>query len=406
MYRRNPLIVLACGSIGCAVVFATNLMWLHLLAMALLAIGWFLSSVAGCVRARHEQRQDTDLEELNRLTYEFQILLEEFAGHFDTQIEGLRTELAQVQQILRDAVQKLTASFKEMEARIRHQEALVVPILARHDAHEESADKAVSVTEFVRQTGHTMSHYVESIVSISLYSVKIAERVDDVNRTVSAILTDVEGVENIAKQTNLLALNAAIEAARAGAAGRGFAVVADEVRKLSHHSTEFGAQIRTHVGQVRSALEGAMEASAQLSSHDMNFALQSKANITSMMKELEDFDQEVQENVAHISRISADVRTSVNHAVTALQFEDLTSQLIEHLRKRVNGLGELLAGIRAIDLSKEGAGAEDAETHASAYHGRIERLRTAIAKTGDLLAKTTHIAVSQQQMQAGDIELF
>ncbi len=401
MHYKNPLIALVCGGLCCSIVLVTDVAALHLLAVALLAIGWVLSAIIEGVSSQcRDQHQENDLGELNRLTDEFHTLLEEFAGHFDSQIGSVSLELAQVQTLLSDAVQKLTDSFRGMETMIRQQEELIVPMLGAQNAADSG--NTVSVSEFVRQTGHSMNEYVDSIVRTSRDSMKIVERVDDVNHAVSSILTDVEGVENIAKQTNLLALNAAIEAARAGEAGRGFAVVADEVRKLSQNSSQFGNQIRAHVGEVRSALDGAMQTSAALASHDMSFALQAKITITDMMGKVEALNREFQANVAQVSRISAEVRNSVNAAVTALQFEDLTNQLVQQLQRRLNGLGALLVGIRNIDLDEDGA----SSSLASDYHGRVERLRAAIAETGSLLAKTEHIAVSQQQMEAGDVELF
>ncbi len=395
-----PLVAVVAGIVACVLVLESQSTLLPLLAIVLITAGWVLSSITGSASAHREEDRDVDLAELNGLTEEFHCLLEEFAGHFDDQISSLHKELFQLRQLLRDAVQTLSDSFRRMESMIREQEDLITPILVSHNASQTNSN-GVSVAHFVRQTDSTMNEYVDSIVRTSRDSMKIVERVDDVNKAVADILNDVEGVETIAKQTNLLALNAAIEAARAGSAGRGFAVVADEVRKLSHHSTQFGNQIRTHVQEVRRSLDGAMETSSALASHDMNFALQAKVTITGMMGKVEGFDRDLQTSVAEISRIGTEVRSTVNAAVTALQFEDLTSQLVEHLDRRIQGLGALLAGIRAIDLSETGA-----TPLTTTYHGRVERLREAIAKTGALLEKTEHVAVSQQEMHAGDIELF
>jgi len=402
VYDRSLLIGLAVSTLGCVVLLLTDSTTLHLLTMVLVSIGWAISDMASCARERQRDYIDSELEDLNRLATEFHELLEEFAHHFEFQLDSINSELEQLRRLLGDAIRKLTVSFQEMETMTHQQESLILPILEQR-ATKGGEGVKINISDFVKKSAEALSSYIDSIVRVSMYSVKISEKVDDVNRTVGSILTDVNGVENISKQTNLLALNAAIEAARAGEAGRGFAVVADEVRNLSLHSTQFSGQIRTHVAEVHRALESAMQVSGELASHDMTFALQSKIDITSMMSEIERFDREVQANVTHLSKLSSEMHQSVGTAVTALQFEDLTSQLINHLERRSNGLKTLLAGVRSIELSEEGGTISSA---AIAYHGRVERLRAAIAEVGGMLAKTERVAVSQQKMQAGDVELF
>ncbi len=405
MHDRQLLTGLVLGGGALAIVLGFRSTYVDALTVVILTLGWAIFWRATRRRSALNQRHhDEALAELNRLTDEFHVLLDEMSGHFQGQLLSLNVELEQVRSLLKDAVCKLTQSFNGMESMIRRQQDLVIPILDQSQAaNTGSTGSRIDVSEFVRQTGDTLSHYVDSVVRISMYSMKIAERMDDVNRTVTSILTDVDGVEAIAKQTNLLALNAAIEAARAGTAGRGFAVVADEVRKLSLHSTQFSGQIRTHVAEVRGALEGATNASTELASQDMNFALQSKTRITTMMTEVERLNSELKEGVAGISQISNDVRVSVNAAVTALQFEDLASQLLGHLEKRSNALISLLGGIQSIELPTH---AEGRGRLAASYHERVERLREAIAEAGTLLQNTEHLTVSQQKMAAGDVELF
>jgi methyl-accepting chemotaxis protein len=70
-------------------------------------------------------------------------------------------------------------------------------------------------------------------------------------------------VNDLADQSNLLAVNAAIEAAKAGEQGKGFAVVAQEVRSLAEQSKKATVQVRTILGDIQRATNGAVMATEQ-----------------------------------------------------------------------------------------------------------------------------------------------
>lgn len=394
MDYKHLIIALICGGLGCAVTLVTNSWLLHLLTVIILSSAWIISVISYSYNSKKQKLyHKSEANKFNLLIEEFHELSEKFAYNFEAQIKTIHLELTQLRRLLGDAVIKLTNSFKTMEELNHQQQNLILPILSHT---KPNTGEVINISDFVRQTSHTMENYVDSIVRISMYSVKIAQRIDDVNLTVSTILKDVDGVEKIAQQTNLLALNAAIEAARAGEAGKSFAVVADEVRNLSLHSSKFANQIRSHVQEVHNALANAMQASSELASHDMNFALNSKANITNMMNEVEQLNQKIQNGIINISQINKEVQNSVNLAVTALQFEDLTSQIIQHLIQRITNILTIINSIRTIDLNQ----------NMTNCHDQLEFLRAAINQAEELIVKTKHIPVSQQNMQAGDVELF
>jgi methyl-accepting chemotaxis protein len=381
------------------VLFLDGRLW-HVLAVVLVAAAWHRQRGRASVGEDGAARQAA-MAELNELSEEFHGLLDAFSERFNGQLESMRSELEQVRGILRDAVERLTDSFTALESRVRRQQALVGEIMSQDGEEEGQAN----FRAFVEQTAETLGHYVDSIVRISKFSMKVTESMDDVTKTVSGIRRDVDGVETIAKQTNLLALNAAIEAARAGAAGRGFAVVAEEVRQLSLHSAEFSGQIRLHVDEVGQALAGAHDTTTELASQDMNFALEAKNRITGTMAELEQVNARMQRGVAEVYGIGGEVERNVGTAVTALQFEDLATQLVGHLERRLATLDTLVNGIRTIEMAEED-GAEQAASAREVYHRRLSRLRGALERAHALLESTEHVPVSQTAMDSGDIELF
>ena len=82
-------------------------------------------------------------------------------------------------------------------------------------------------------------------------------------------------VSRISDQTNLLALNAAIEAARAGDHGRGFAVVADEVRALAETSDKSAQEVKRLAGEIQvdvGGVVGAVTTAAEMSATEAKAA--------------------------------------------------------------------------------------------------------------------------------------
>jgi prefoldin subunit 5 len=96
----------------------------------------------------------------------------------------------------------------------------------------------------------------------------------------------------------------------------------------------------------------------------------------------------------------AEIGQHVNAAVTGLQFQDMTSQLIGRTVRRVTGLREVLGGIGA---SSAGLPAEsNVETVIQTLNGITKALEEESVKLESALWK----AVCQTHMESGDVELF
>jgi molecular chaperone DnaK (HSP70) len=94
------------------------------------------------------------------------------------------------------------------------------------------------------------------------------------------------------------------------------------------------------------------------------------------------------------------IAEEVDTAVTGLQFQDMTSQLIARTLKRVNGLRDLLAALETYgDHMRQGGDHEDVAN-------LLEAMNKSLSSKSGELAGGLRQAVQQQNMQSGDIELF
>lgn len=337
--------------------------------------------------------------EMDNLIQELENLFFEFRAKLDSQIGLASSELGQVQTILTDAIGKLVISFTGLEQTTRYQHELAQNLINKSGVGEcvDQADQ-ISFPKFLENTSSTLDTFVKYVVNGSKQSMGLIDRMDDISCHIDSILKILQQLENIAKQTNLLALNAAIEAARAGEAGRGFAVVADEVRNLSHHSNKFSSEIRNVMDGVTESLKTANGAISEISSVDMNFALEAQGNVQGMVGDIENLNSELQWNANELALTTQKVEQDVHVAVTSLQFQDMSNQLLEHSKRRLDGMKAMT------DQLAKAFKTEPITT--MSHERRIELLRLAVIEVHEILKTVEHNPVMQNQLETGDIELF
>lgn len=311
------------------------------------------------------------------------------------QISLANTELSNTQAILSDAIAKLVENFTAMAKEVQAQQALSLFISGAESADIGQGSK-LKFALFVADTEKAMNEFVKIAVQSSAHSKELVKEMDAMSAQVEGILGLVNEVEGIAKQTNLLALNAAIEAARAGESGRGFAVVADEVRNLSEKTNKFSSQIRTLVDGVNNSLAAAEESIKNLATKDMNYVMGSKKHVESMMADIAELNETVAMNGVELSQISSRVEQNVAVAVSTLQFQDMSSQLIGHAQMRLAALQEV--------INELGKGSD--QVSCSAYLEQLAGYKRSLQQHVVALDEKKSNPVAQNNFNTGEVELF
>ena len=315
-----------------------------------------------------------------------------------------KDELGQLQGLLTEAIAKLTAGFTTMLGYAEAQQQTAMQLAHGNYGRNigmSATGEALTIESFIHETSTTLTSFVESIVGNSRDAMSVVEKMDAIKSQVDAVLGILSEIEAISRQTNLLALNAAIEAARAGEHGRGFAVVADEVRSLSQRTHQFSQQIRGNIEQVHASIQSMEGAINQLASHDLNFALTSKRDVENTMGGIKRANEEMALKITDLTDITEKMGRSVQTTVTAMQFQDLSRQLLDHTVERLVGMGSLMQRLESVvDLHGQG---KLPEAGSGAQPEILEHASKALV---ELREHNTRNPVRQTRLDSGSVELF
>lgn len=340
---------------------------------------------AAAASAQQEEAQAEDV------LHELSVLVDSTRDEMRSQLDVMRADLDRVREILGSAIGGLIQSFTGMAEQAMQQRELALRAAQGQASNEEE----INFERFVKETGDTLQSFVESTIHSSRTGMILVERIDSVNQQISNVKQILGEIEGIAKQTNLLALNAAIEAARAGEAGRGFAVVADAVRDLSSRTSQFSNEIRVHMERVASSISATETDINEMASKDMNFALQAKERVEFTMREIAGVNAGVARMVDEIGTIAKGLSNEVDASVRSLQFQDITSQLIEHVQRRAHAVDLLVQKLSTVATHGQG-GARLGHEAAGELRSSLEQAR----------AMTARNPVSQTSVSAGEVDLF
>jgi methyl-accepting chemotaxis protein len=307
------------------------------------------------------------------------------------QFELFHDEVGRVRTLITDAVEKLQDGFIGMQRHIGGQEQLLARMLQRlTDASGEGG----GLQGFAEDVKGALGQFVDHVVETSKNSLDMLHRVEDIARHLDDVQRHVNGIERIARLVRMVSLNASIEAARAGEAGAGFAVVAQEVRRLAGDTEDISSSIRESVTASRGDVDYARDVISRIASVDMNVALDTRGRVDGVLQEAGALNGFITERAHEASALSRDLASAVGLATTALQFEDLVTQVLTHMDARADRIAQLMEALLPGDAPGSTAGPAGSERAA------------AIAAAHTVLAQVSRGPASQQTMDAGDITLF
>lgn len=165
---------------------------------------------------------------------------------------------------------------------------------------------------------------------------------------------------------------------------------------VSDHSVDHLLEVETDLVQTTILLAEAIEKLGE-NFLDLHAALTTQEG---EIKHIVDAGVIPKESADKLATVQADIALHINKAVTSLQFQDLTNQLISRTVQRSAGLRELLCTLDIVGnvIPLDG----ESDEIAGLLTQLTEKLEQQSIELKSLLRKTVH----QQHLDSGDIELF
>ncbi|MCP4004674.1 MAG: hypothetical protein GY725_10800 [bacterium] len=309
----------------------------------------------------------------------------------------VQSSLDRVQSLISDAVATLATSFTGLKVTAREQSALVrglVETLASQSAEEGEGVSAGTFLQFVSETDQILKEFVALILSVSKESMSSVTRIEEIDEHMAKIDALLVDAAKLAEQSTLLAVNARIQAAHAGDAGKGFGVVADEIHDLARRSHRFNEEIALIVKETKESIDATTEYIGEIASKDMNRTLKAKSRVNEMLSGINETNDQLETSVISVSVLSEKLGVDVADATRSLQFEDIVRQLTQHCETCIGHVTKFLE-----EMGKEIGGLENDPN-------AIVNLKAMIDEFANANAPELRSVVSQESVEAGEIELF
>lgn len=241
-------------------------------------------------------------------------------------------------------VLSLTSTFSEMSKKIG--------VLL--DNQKQNDDEA-AISDLLEGVKAIMNDVVGGLSKLNSADQGLTHEVQTLSKHTIKLQSMANEVREVAENINLLSLNAAIEAARAGENGRGFAVVADEVRKLARSSANTGSKIEKAVEEIDVAMKLALNLAKSTADIGSETIKNSAGFIDNVLLDIQATLHSFKANSQTLTKSSEEIQHEVYHVISALQFQDRVTQMLDHAEHNLGDLNQVLLSNKNVEHTERSA---------------------------------------------------
>ncbi len=262
--------------------------------------------------------------------------------------------------VLSSSSAELTAQALSQSAGATEQAASVAEVTATVEELSRTARQIAEASGRVAQTAEHNLRSAESahtaveetVAGMETLKTKVhnlAEKILALGEKAQQISVVVNIINEFAGDTHLLALNASIEAAGAGEHGKRFGVVAAEVKRLAERVVQATSEIRTLIGEVQSATNGAVmsaEDGAREAEHGSALAVRSGEAITEILRQVQGtfgLAQEISLATQQQGQASEQVARTMHDVSMVAQQAASSAQQAQAAAEELRGVAERLS---------------------------------------------------------------
>lgn len=228
----------------------------------------------------------------------------------------------------------------------------MVTKIAELNASQNNDEQDYSIDALLKGSKAILNGVMNELSALNEAETNMIDEVRQLSNYTDQLDTMAGDVRSVADNINLLSLNAAIEAARAGEHGRGFAVVADEVRNLAQTSAETGARISKTVNEINSAMSVTLKSAEATSKTDGESIRNSESYIEKVLEDIENTLNSFKANADILTEGNEQVQVEIYSVLTALQFQDRVSQMLEHAEHNLKDLYDVVDNQKQLSLAE------------------------------------------------------
>lgn len=246
-------------------------------------------------------------------------------------LKSATDSLEEVVRLTESAVSDISRSFRVVVSKAREQTEAATTLLGR----DEAGRGILSLPEFI-------SAYDRSLTDVTSHMMGFSEAADEMTRHQKRVTEHarvmeqtIDDLRDMASQISRIALDGSVAMTSQTVNPRDFIAMTDRIRTISAQAHELTRKTRQGLEAIGNEVRQGNRRTMQVADAARAAVEVARAELGTLNAATIEQTRQIEGTLQRINALSADIQGGIDHIVIAMQFQDITRQMLEKMRRPV-----------------------------------------------------------------------